>query len=275
MDNNSKPGRCWFPDAARLGAVGVRLLAALAATGIFPPMALAEAPSQQAHYAGYVLGLHVFDMNLALALQPAAYRIEASFRLAGALGAVWHAEGSTTVSGHFSGGQAVPQEMVSTGRYWGTTHVLRMNWQAGRPEMVQMEPPLEKDREPVPTSDQANTVDTLSAVAALMQLVAGTGRCDTAARTFDGSRLAELSAKTAGQEFLKPVDLSSFEGTALRCDLTVRMTGGFLRDEDNAKAHRPRKATVWFARLQRDAPPIPVRMAFYSEGSPSATAYLR
>jgi hypothetical protein len=108
-----------------------------------------------------------------------------------------------------------------------------------------------------------------------VQRVSDTGRCDTTARTFDGSRLSELSAQTAGQEFLKPISLSSFQGDALRCELTVRMIGGFLRDNDDAKAHRPKKATVWFARIQKDGPPIPVRLAFDSDGSPEATAYLR
>jgi hypothetical protein len=247
-------------------------------------VALALAPVAQARardgaapasYEGYVLGLHVFDMTFSASLQPSAYRVDASFRLAGALAAFWHAEGSTTVSGQFVDGQAAPRELVSTGRYSGVAHMLRIDWKDGSPDIVQMVPSREKDREPVPAADQANTVDTLSAIAGLMQRVAATGRCDTTARTYDGTRLAELSAQTAGRELLKPTPRSSFQGEALRCDLTVRMLGGFLRDDDTAEARRPKQVTVWVARVQPGGPPIAVRAAFNAAGSPGATMYLR
>jgi hypothetical protein len=239
------------------------------------PGARGDETPPPANYAGYVLGLHVFDMTFSASLQPSAYRVAASFRLAGALAAFWHAEGSTTVSGQFVDGQAAPRELVSTGRYSGVAHILRINWKGGSPDVIQMVPPQEKDREPVPAADKANTVDTLSAIAALIQRVAATGRCDTTARTYDGTRLGELSAETSGQELLKPTDRSSFQGEALRCDLTVRMLGGFLRDDDNAEARRPKKVTVWVAKVQPGGSPIAVRAAFNSAGSPGAMMYLK
>lgn len=258
---------------------GWRLLCIAGAVAAFgAPVRAGQAPAPAPapeQYAGYVLGLHVFDMTLGVALQPASYRVEASFRVVGALSAFWHAEGATSVEGGFSAGRAVPREMISTGRYGGEAHSLRMGWTHGAPGVLQMAPPPEKDREAVPAGDQANTVDTLSVLAELMQRVAETGRCDTAARTFDGTRLAEFSARTAGDEILKPTERSSFQGAALRCDLTVRMTGGFLRDEDNAAARRAKRATVWLARVRADGAPIPVRVAFYADGSPGATVYVR
>jgi hypothetical protein len=229
----------------------------------------------QAAYVGYVLGVHAFDMTLETSLPPSNYRVAASFRLAGVLGALWPADGSTVVDGAFKDdGRAVPHEMVSRGRYWGTAHVMRVEWKDGLPTVVELKPPAEKDREPVPVRDQANTVDTLSAVAEITQMVAAHGRCDMTARTYDGSRLSELAARTVGTEVLKPTDRSPFQGEALRCELTGRMIGGFLRDDDNAVSRRPKVADVWFARLRPDEPPIPVRMNFSQPGSPGATAYL-
>jgi hypothetical protein len=261
--------RPWRPqDAARRVICAAGLIAAAAMP------ARAEAAPAQAAYVGYVLGVHVFDLTLVVSLQPAGYRMAASFRLVGLLGALWPAEGSTVVDGHFTDSRAMPQVMVSQGRYWGTSHVLNVDWKDRLPEVVQMIPPLEKDREPVPVRDQVNTMDTLSAVAEIMQEVAASGRCDMTARTYDGSRLSELSARTVGQEVLKPADRSSFQGDALRCELTGRMIGGFVRSDDSAASRRPKVATIWFARAKPDEPPIPVRMTFAQQGSPGAIAYL-
>jgi hypothetical protein len=246
--------------------------AAIVIAGLAPARAT-EAPAQAA-YVGYVLGLHAFDLTLGVALRPDGYRVAASFRLAGMLGAVWPAEGSTVVDGRFSDGRPVPRDMVSQGRYWGKTHKLHVEWKDGLPDIVQMIPPAEQDREPVPVREQANTVDTMSAIAALMQEVAARGRCDMTARTYDGSRLSALSVRTVGQEVLTPSDRSSFHGEALRCELTGRMIGGFLRHEDSPDARRPKTATIWFARVRGEGPPIPVRMAFAQAGSPGAAAYL-
>jgi hypothetical protein len=234
----------------------------------------APAPAQAA-YTGYVLGLHAFDLTLDAALRPDGYHVAASFRLAGMLGALWPAEGTTVVEGSFIDGRPAPRDMVSHGTYWGTTHSLHLAWQDGRPVVLRMLPPPDKDREPVPVQDQANTVDTMSAIAALMQEVATHGSCDFAARSFDGSRLSALSARTVGVEVLTPNQRSSFQGAALRCDLTGRMIGGFLRHDDSAASRRPKLATIWFARVRPDEPPIPVRMAFAQAGSPGAAAYLK
>ncbi len=254
------------PDAAIVAAC------ASVVAGLAPARAT-EAPAQAA-YVGYVLGLHAFDLTLGVSLKPDGYRVAASFRLAGMLGTLWPAEGSTVVDGRFSDGRPVPRDMVSHGRYWGTAHSLHVDWKDGRPEVVQMVPPPEKDREPVPASEQADTVDTMSAIAALIQEVASRGRCDLTARTYDGSRLSELSARTVGQEMLMPSERSAFHGAALRCDLTGRMIGGFLRHEDDADARRLKMATIWFAQVRGEGPPIPVRMAFSQKGSPGAAAYL-
>ncbi len=269
--------RRWGPDHDRTQelsrtAASRAVCAALLCAGLAPAQA-GEAPAQAA-YVGCVLGLHAFDLTLGVSLQPDGYHVAASFRLAGMFGALWPAEGSTVVEGRFSNGRPVPRDMVSHGRYWGTTHSLHVDWKDGLPEVVQMIPPAEQDRDKVPVRDQANTVDTMSAIAALMQEVAARNRCDLTARTYDGSRLSELSARTVGQEMLTPTDRSSFHGAALRCELTGRMIGGFLRHDHSADARRPKMATIWFARVRGEGPPIPVRMAFSQQGSPGAAAYL-
>lgn len=228
----------------------------------------------RAHYAGYAKGLNVFDVDLAVMLHPADYRLQASFRLTGVLGALIHADGSTVVNGRFAGVQAVPLDLFSTGQFRGEPHVTQIRWQNGTPQFLQMIPPTDAEREPVAASDQAHTIDAFSAVAAALHQVAANGTCDTATRTFDGQRLSQVTMRTVGQEQLPPTDRSSFQGPALRCDVTALMVGGFMRDEENQEVRRPKQATVWAASLAPGQPAVPVRITFYNKGEPAATLYL-
>ena len=138
-----------------------------------------------------------------------------------------------------------------------------------------MIPSLEENRSRVDQSAQANTVDVLSAVAALIRQVTAIGGCQSAYHTFDGVRLAGVSARSIGEERLAPNDRTSFSGRALRCELTRKMIGGFLPNEDNEASRRPKKASVWFARLAPGQPFLPVRVTFIGQGSPDGDLYLK
>ena len=231
---------------------------------------------QRAHYAGYARGFNLFDLDVAVAFQQDTYRFQLSFRTAGVVGALFHAEGTTTVDGRFNGVRTVPRELLSTGRFRGVPHTTQIDWQGGIPKVVQMIPPADLDREIVPLNEQAQTVDTLSAIAGLLRQVSTKGSCEGYTRTFDGVRLSEFSARTIGQEVLEPTGRSSFQGPALRCDVTGRMLAGFKPDDDREEIAKPKRGSAWFAQLQPGAPFIPVRMIFYTlDGSVGATLYLK
>ena len=231
---------------------------------------------QTVHYAGYAKGLNAFDLEVAVSLSESAYRMQLSFRMAGVVGVLFHAEGTTTVDGRFNESRIVPRSLVSQGRFRGEPHLTQIDWQGGFPKVKQMIPPADPEREPVPLQDQAQTVDTLSAIAGLLHQVSKTGRCESSARTFDGTRLSEFSARTIGPEVLEPTGRSSFEGRALRCDVTGRMLAGFKTDDDRAEVAKPKHGSVWFAQLQPGKPFIPVRIVFYTiEGSTAATVYVK
>ena len=253
----------------------VTMLCALASCWLGVPHAGAAETPLQAHYAGYAKGLNLFDIDIAVTLHRADYRLEASFKLVGVLAALLSANGSTVVDGRFTTGRTKPRALMSRAHFGGKDHVLQIGWPNDQPTIIQMVPPPEPGREPVAVEDRAQTIDTLSAIAGLMHQVTETGRCENATRTFDGERLMEFDARTAGEETLEPTPRSSFQGAALRCDVTARMIGGFMVDSNHAKAREPKHGTAWFARLQPDQPAIPVRIVFYDKGSPSATLYLR
>ena len=248
---------------------GVFLACCVAAAGL-----PARADPVGAHYAGYIKGLNLFDLDLAVTLRDSDYRLQLGFRLTGVLGAMIHADGATVVDGRFAGSGAAPREMFSKGQFRGAPQVMQIDWQDGLPQVLQMVPPPEDGREPVPEREQAHTSDPLSAIAFLLHQVSQTGKCDAAARTYDGARLSEFASRTVGEEMLEPTPRSIFQGGALRCDITGRMIGGFMRGGDKEALRKPKQASAWLARLAPGQPPVPVRIVFYSDGSPSATLYL-
>ena len=239
-----------------------------------PAAALAQPGPTQLTYSTYIGGLNVADLDASIALSPQGYQVQIAYRLTGVVGALVKGGGSSVVDGRFQADAAAPRALVSTGQFRGRPYVMRMEWRGGQPAVVQLEPPDEDLREPVPADQQAHTIDTLSAMATLLQKVSATGRCDGGLHTFDGRRLSELQARTAGQESLPETGRSSFKGTALRCDFEGRQLAGFLRDADQAALRRVQHGSAWFARVVPGGPVVPVRITFNARSFGDATMYL-
>jgi len=232
-------------------------------------------PALHAHYSAYSNGLNVVDMDAKLALTPRSYRLELTYRTTGLVGALVHVHGNTRVDGSFGPIRPLPRELFSTGNVRGVPHVTQIEWTKGKPTILQMVPPIAEDnRDPVAEADQAGTVDSLSAIAEIMHDVAATGRCDGSLNTFDGRRLADLSAHTAGVEDLPRTSRSSFSGRALRCDFTGHQLGGFIHDVSRTELQKPQHGSAWFASVRAGEPPIPVRFSFQTRVFGEATAYL-
>ncbi len=248
------------------------LAASLAAP--FPALAQAAALPVRLSYAGYAAGFDFMDLQAGIAVTPQAYRVQVSLQITGLVGMLFHGQSTSVADGQFHGNQAVPRELFSTGKFGGQARTTQIDWQNGVPTITQMVPPAEEEREPVPAAEQAHTVDSLSAMAALLRQVAATGRCDGAMNTFDGRRLSSLQAHTAGEEVLEQTSRSSFHGPALRCDFEGRQLAGFLRDADQAELRKPQYGSAWFARIAPGEPPVPVRITFHTRQFGGATVYL-
>ena len=236
--------------------------------------AAAGSTATRLNYAAYIGGLNAFDLTATVAMSPQSYRMEVVFRLTGTIGALIHAESTSTVDGRFDGTTPEPRMLFSAGHFRGRPHVMQMEWPEGKPLIRQMSPPDEDQRDPVPPEQQAHTMDSLSAIVALLQRVATTGRCDGVVRTFDGRRLSELAAHTVGEETLPETDRSPFKGPALRCDVEGRQLAGFPVDGDQAELRRPHHGSAWFASLAPGEPLVPVRITFGERSFGQATLYL-
>ena len=250
----------------------MRYLAAALLLLCLPPVAHAQPVS--AHYAAYSTGLNVLRLHAELAIGPRDYRVHLTYRTAGAVGALVRAEQDTVAEGAFVGDRPVPRRFYSFGHFRGRPRVTQIDYPRGQPEIRTLTPPNEEEREPVPLADQAGTIDSVSAMAQLVRQVNATGRCEGRSRTYDGRRLAELTARTVGREVLEQTSRSSFAGPALRCDFEGRQLAGFLLDADRAKAQRPRRGTAWFAATAPGGPMIPVRIQFETDLIGNLTMYL-
>ena len=228
----------------------------------------------EVHYETYAAGLNVIDLDADIDVTTDRYRVRVDYRTVGGLSLLMSSQQSTTVEGRFVSGRPVPDRFYSVGTLRGSQRVTRIDYRDGQPLIRQLVPPTETEREPVPPAQQADTIDTLSAMADLIHTIQRTGRCDGRATTFDGRRLSMLEARTAGPQTLEPTGRSSFAGMTLRCDFIGRQTAGFMLAEDRATLQRPHTSTAWFAPLTPGGPLVPVRIAFHTRWFGDATMYL-
>ncbi len=245
----------------------------LAASLASVPASAQQAPVRL-NYAAYFTGIDVAEMQASLAITPQSYRMQLSFHLVGVAATLFHAEGSSSADGRFQGDRAVPRQSFSSGQSGGKPRVLQIDYHGNQPVITQMQPPLEPEREPVPTAEQARTIDSLSAIATLLHRVWTSGRCDSDVRTFDGRWVSEIQVHTGVEEKLEPTSRSSFSGTALRCDIEAHQLAGFWRDTDEATLRKPHRASVWFARTAAGGSLVPVRIDIETRGFGTATMYL-
>ena len=250
----------------------LRLLPALL---LGAPAALAQpAPPLTLSYTIYAAGLPVVGIEVRSDLTATGYGLALGFRTTGLYGALFRGEVTTDVQGTWRNDGATPLRLNSHGIWRGTPYEAAIDYVDGQPMVRRLEPPNSQERTAVPEARQANTIDTLSAIALLVRRVARTGRCDGAATTYDGRRLTEISATTAGVEDLAPTGRSSFAGPALRCDFSGHQIDGFLFEEDPVKAGRPKRGSAWLAPLTPGGPPMPVRLSFETTWFGDATMYL-
>jgi hypothetical protein len=232
------------------------------------------ASEQHAGYDVYAVGVPVAVLNTGFALGPSDYRVDLAFRTTGLVGWLYRGHQQSGVEGLWEGDRPAPRRFAGEGVWGGRARQTLIDYAAGRPLVRSLVPPNDEDREPVPPALQANSVDTLSAIAMLIRRVARTGRCEAEATTFDGRRAVDVAARTVGEEVLPPSARSIFTGRALRCDFEGRLLAGFLRDGDQAELRRPQHGSAWLAQIEPGAPPIPVRVDFETRWFGPATMYL-
>ena len=236
---------------------------------------LAAQAATRLHYVAYAGGLRVVDVGVDLDLSASDYRVGLTLRTVGFFGVLVSGLTTTEVSGGWAGPAAAPYRYDSRGDWRGEHLRALIEYLPDGPHVRDLQPPQDLDeRDPVPQSLQVGAVDTLSGMAALVRQIARSGDCAARMRLFDGRRLSEVESRSAGMQVLDATSRSVFQGPALRCDFEGRLLAGFPRDEDRARAARPKSGAAWFARLSPGGPPLPVRIVFETRFFGHATMYL-
>jgi hypothetical protein len=236
--------------------------------------ASAQVAQTQLSYDSYAAGIEVMQLHAFFGLGPWNYRIDVDYHTTGLVGLLYRGHQTNSVRGLWHDDQAAPLAFSGEGVWRGQERRTLIDYDRGLPQIRELQPPQESEREAVPTELQLHTMDTLSALAQLMRRVAHDHACETQVRTYDGRRVLEIVAHTGGEEQLEPTHGSSFTGPALRCDFEGRELAGFLLGEDDPEHRRPLHGMAWLAPLMPNAPPLPVRIAFQTRWFGLATMYL-
>ena len=238
------------------------------------PFAEHRASAAQLDYSLHVVGIPVADAALNIDLTEAGYRALLRFQTTGLASVVDHGNLAETVSGGIKGDRPAPQVFSSNGYLHGQQRVVDMIWQGGEPEVTTIAPPNATERQDVPEALRAGTVDQVSLIVLLAELAEHTGRCEGAARSYDGRDLQLFNVRTAGEDDIPRSSQSSFSGRALRCDFTSQTLAGFRFGPDGEQDHRLRRGTIWLGRILSGGPPLPVRAAVETRWFGAATIYL-
>lgn len=229
---------------------------------LLPCSAVAQpAATVHASYAGSALGIEVMKLETTVTMDDAGYHVGLSFRTVGLMSVFASSEQHMTVWGGWRHGVPVPQRFRAWGSLRGAARETLIDYDNGQPSVRALTPANDGEREEVPAPVRGGTLDTLSAIAFLVRLVADTGGCDGHTRVFDGRRLTEIGAHTVGGVVPADGEAGSYQGMMRRCDFTGRQLAGFLL-EDSTWQRQPHNGTAWMARAVPGGPPLPVRLIF-------------
>ena len=225
-------------------------------------------------YALYGHGLHALDIAVDLRLTPDGYSVRLRDHTTGFLSLMLHTDVTSAAIGRFTAGGVQPLRFESAGYSRGARRDTVLDYADGNP-VVRVQTPAETRRDPVDIAQARGAIDTLSAMADLVQQVRRSGHCDGQALVFDGLRLTQVRSRTAGEQAVPPDDRSPYAGSALRCDFTSQQTAGFLHDSDEQQARKPQHGTAWVTRIVPGAPALPVRITFENPRLGLATMFLK
>jgi opacity protein-like surface antigen len=241
-------------------------------------LATTSAPAQvtQVHltYDTYAAGLQVMQMHAFFGLGPWNYQVNLDYHTTGLVGLLYGGRQVNTVRGIWQDNQASPAEFYGEGVWRGHPRRTLIDYDHGLPEVRELQPPQDSEREQIPQELRLHTMDTLSALAQLIRQVADAHNCDTEVHTYDGRRVLELTARTHGTETLAPTGRSIFSGPTLRCDFEGRELAGFLIGENDKEHRQPLHGSAWLAPMMPETPSLPVRIAFETRWFGMATMYL-
>jgi hypothetical protein len=256
----------------KAGAAALAFALGVVSLGITPAPARAG-DTYNAVYQAYVAGLNAVELRSSFTFDPGGYKISVSSRTRGMTGMVWSGQQVNEAAGNWQPQGIRPRDFRIDGLWRGNVRRAHIAFLGDGPVIRDLEPP-ERGRVPVPEAERRDAMDPLSVLAALSRLVTEQNTCDGSARVFDGRKLELSSARTVGWEVLPASSSTVFSGRALRCDVEVKLIGGFLKGADSASQEKPKRGSVWIAPPAPGAPQLPVMFKLNVNWLGEATVFL-
>jgi hypothetical protein len=238
------------------------------------PPAVHGAIAEQLNYTLQVVGLPIGEATLNIGLTESDYRAALQFHTTGLANLVDAGNLEQTVSGELRNTRPAPQIFTSRGYLHGQNRTVEMVWQHGTPVVAAIAPPNASEREDVPATLRAGTIDGISSIVFLLHVVDQTGRCDGEVRSYDGRELKLFQVRTVGEEAIRQSGRAGFSGPALRCDFTSQILAGFHFGVAGVQDRRRRRGTIWLAQLAPGGRRWPVRAAVETRWFGDATISL-
>lgn len=249
------------------GQIAVRraATACLAAAGLLVAAVAIVSPARadpvSASYEVYFGGFHVLHADALWQRSAGGYRIAATAETQGLLGWLNPWKGTTESRGRIHAGKVIPQHHENRGSSdRGEKFVVLRYGPDGDVSETLVEPEQDwVDRHPLPEDAGQGTLDPLSVIAGLSEVLQHDGHCEGTFSVFDGRRRYDLTVTDAGETELEPTSYSIFAGRARGCRLDYELLGGH-RIERSKYAATARERIIWVARPADGAPLIPVRL---------------
>jgi hypothetical protein len=214
------------------------------------------------HYTARLHGLPLLDITFCIALSDTTYASTISARTLGLAEFLVHGRSEGHAHGTIDGLRVKPANYEEQGRLSGEEHKVAIAYPQGDPVLLEMTPPLENSRLPIPPDTLPGAMDGLSAIVLETLAATRTGACQGQALVYDGFQLRRGTTHTAGKEVLKTDPRSIFAGKALRCETESVMLAGYVKDKPIKPQAKPRFSTAWLAPLSPGGPNLPVRLTF-------------
>lgn len=235
-----------------------RVLVLLATLALAPGLARANpADSWHAVYQAHVAGLNAVELRASFDFDAAGYRVALRSRTVGLISLFVDTRQDNRADGVWAAGGIKPRNFRIDGVWRGSPRHGHIAFGEAGPSIRDQVPP-ERGRAPIGEADRRDAIDPVSVLVALSRMVSERGGCDGEARVYDGRKLEIAMARTVGWEILSRSTATIFTGRALRCDVELRLIGGFLPDQDQAAQAKIRRGTVWLAVPAPGAPQLPV-----------------
>ncbi|WP_342628777.1 DUF3108 domain-containing protein [Nguyenibacter vanlangensis] len=234
------------------GAAALTLSAFTASAFTAPALAADSPPQIDRVYGVYVHGFRALTINARYAVTNDGYAVRSTIRSGGFLSMLLRMNFTSQATGRFVPDGVQPLSYESSGYTRGADRHVVLDYSDGRTRIALQTPP-EPSRNPIPASDLAPAVDSLSALMRLQRAVRVHHTCDGSATVFDGARLLHMESHTIGQQDLSEDDRQPYHGMALRCDFTDLQIAGFRKsDGPESPARKPVIGSVWFQDVPGD-----------------------